>query len=45
MHALRELTGHSDTCTTELYFVRNVEDAEVAVRRIQIRLSGPRSRR
>ena len=37
MHEVREFTGHSDIRTTELYFVRKEEDAEVAARRIQIR--------
>jgi hypothetical protein len=33
------IAGHSDIRTTELYFVRKEEDAEVAARRIQIRLT------
>ena len=37
MHEVRELAGHSDIRTTELYFVRKEEDAERAARRIQIR--------
>ena len=37
MHEVRELAGHSDIRTTELYFVRKEEDAEKAARRIQIR--------
>src|SRR6266446_10423609 len=37
MHEVREFAGHSDIRTTELYFVRKEEDAEVAARRIQIR--------
>ena len=37
MHEVRELAGHSDIRTTELYFVRKDEDAERAARRIQIR--------
>jgi hypothetical protein len=41
MHEVREFAGHSDIRTTELYFVRKEEDAEVAARRIQIR--APRS--
>src|SRR4051794_2805423 len=42
MHEVREFAGHSDIRTTELYFVRKEEDAEVAARRIQIRLTGRR---
>lgn len=42
MHEVREFAGHSDIRTTELYFVRKEEDAEVAARRIQIRLTGSR---
>ncbi|MBV8266842.1 MAG: tyrosine-type recombinase/integrase, partial [Planctomycetaceae bacterium] len=42
MHEVREFAGHSDTRTTEVYFVRKEEDAEVAARRIQIRLTGRR---
>jgi integrase/recombinase XerD len=37
MHEVREFAGHSDIRTTELYFVRKEEDAEVAARCIQIR--------
>ncbi len=37
MHEVREFAGHSDIRTTELYFVRKEEDAEVAARKIQIR--------
>ncbi len=40
MHEVREFAGHSDIRTTELYFVRKEEDAEMAARRIQIRVSG-----
>jgi len=40
MHEVREFAGHADIRTTELYFVRKEEDAEVAARRIQIRLTG-----
>ena len=40
MHEVREFAGHSDIRTTEIYFVRKEEDAEVAARRIQIRLVG-----
>jgi site-specific recombinase XerD len=43
MHEVREFAGHSDIRTTELYFVRKEEDAEVAARRIQIRLTGRKS--
>jgi site-specific recombinase XerD len=39
MHEVREFAGHSDIRTTEVYFVRREEDAEVAARRIQIRLT------
>ena len=42
MHEVREFAGHSDIRTTELYFVRKEEDGEVAARRIQIRLTGPK---
>lgn len=38
MHEVREFAGHSDIRTTEVYFVRREEDAEVAARRIQIRV-------
>lgn len=44
MHEVREFAGHSDIRTTELYFVRKEEDAEVAARRIQIRVTGGASR-
>lgn len=37
MHEVREFAGHSDIRTTEVYFVRRSDDAEVAARRIQIR--------
>jgi site-specific recombinase XerD len=40
MHEVRELAGHADIRTTEVYFVRKEEDAEVAARRIQIGLTG-----
>ena len=40
MHEVREFAGHADIRTTEVYFVRKEEDAEVAARRIQIRVSG-----
>ena len=42
MHEVREFAGHSDIRTTEVYFIRKEEDAEVAARRIQIRLTGRR---
>jgi site-specific recombinase XerD len=44
MHEVREFAGHSDIRTTELYFVRKEEDAEVAARRIQIRVTRPAPR-
>jgi site-specific recombinase XerD len=43
MHEVREFAGHSDIRTTELYFVRKGEDAELAARKIQIRVSGRQS--
>jgi integrase/recombinase XerD len=42
MHEVREFAGHADIRTTELYFVRKEEDAEVAARRIQIRVTSSR---
>ena len=42
MHEVREFAGHADIRTTELYSIRKEEDAEVAARRIQIRLTGSR---
>ncbi len=42
MHEVREFAGHADIRTTEVYFVRREEDAEVAARRIQIHLIGNR---
>ena len=36
MHEVREFAGHSDIRTTELYYVRREEDAEMAARRIRI---------
>jgi len=42
MHEGCEFAGHADIRTTELYFIRKEEDAEVAARRIQIRLTGSR---
>ena len=44
MHEVREFAGHADIRTTEVYFVRKEEDAEVAARRIQIRLTGRQGR-
>lgn len=41
MHEVREFAGHSDIRTSELYFVRKEEDAEVAARRILIRKARP----
>jgi len=43
MHEKREFAGHVDIRTTELHFIRKEEDAEVAARRIQIRLTGRKS--
>lgn len=37
MHEVREFAGHSDIRTTELYYQRRDEDAEVAARCIRIR--------
>lgn len=37
LHEVRELAGHADVRTTELYFVRKDLDAERAARRIAIR--------
>jgi site-specific recombinase XerD len=45
MHEVREFAGHSDIRTTELYFVRREEDAEVAARCIQIRVARSSSQR
>jgi site-specific recombinase XerD len=42
MHEVREFAGHADIRTTEVSFVRWEEVAEVAARRIQIRLTGSR---
>jgi integrase len=39
-HEVREFAGHANIRTTEVYFIRNAEDAEVAARKIQIRLTG-----
>lgn len=38
LHEVREFAGHSDIRTTELYFERREEDAEVAARKIGISL-------
>jgi integrase len=38
MHEVREFAGHADIRTTEVYFIRKEEDAEVAARKIQIRI-------
>ena len=40
MHEVREFAGHADIRTTEVYFIRKEEDAEVAARKIGIRLTG-----
>ncbi len=40
LHEVREFAGHADIRTTELYFVRQEEDAEVAARRIHLRVTG-----
>ena len=40
MHQVLEFAGHADIRTTELYFVRKEEDAEVVARRIHIRITG-----
>jgi integrase len=40
LHEVREFAGPADIRTTELYFVRQEEDAEVAARRIHIRATG-----
>jgi hypothetical protein len=40
MHEVREFAGNAEIRTTEVYFVRREEDAEVAARRIQIRRTG-----
>jgi hypothetical protein len=42
MHEVRQFAGHADLRTTEVFFVRREEDAEVAARHIQIRLTGCR---
>jgi integrase/recombinase XerD len=38
MHEVREFAGHADIRTTEVYFIRKEEDAEVAARKIGIRI-------
>jgi hypothetical protein len=43
MHEVREFAGHSDIRTIELDLVRKEEDAEVASRPIQIRITGRKS--
>src|SRR5689334_20783170 len=43
MHEVREFAGHADIRTTEVYFVRREEDAEVAARKIQIRVTASRA--
>jgi site-specific recombinase XerD len=43
MHEVREFAGHSDIRTTELYFARKEEDAEVAARKIGIRVPGKKA--
>jgi hypothetical protein len=40
LHEVREFAGHADIRTTEVYFIRMEEDAEVAAWKIQIRLTG-----
>jgi hypothetical protein len=40
MYEAREFAGHADSRTTEVYFIRKAEDAEVAARKTQIRLTG-----
>jgi integrase len=40
MHEVREFAGHADIRTIEVYFIRKAEDAEVAARRIHIRVTG-----
>src|SRR5271157_5323334 len=39
MHEVREFAGHADIRTTEVYFVCKEEDAEIAARRIHIRVT------
>jgi hypothetical protein len=40
---VREFTGRPDIRTTEVYFIPREEDAEVAARRIQTRLTRRKS--
>jgi integrase len=40
MHGVRDFAGHADIRTTELDFVREEEDGEMAARRIQIHATG-----
>jgi hypothetical protein len=42
MHEVRDFAGHADIRTTEVYFVHKEEDAEVAARKIQIRVVNSR---
>jgi integrase len=44
MNEVHEFAGHVYIRTTEVYFVRKEEDAEVAARRIQIRVVRPQRR-
>ncbi len=43
MHEVREFAGHADIRATEVYFVRKEEDAEVAARKLGIRIEGFRT--
>jgi hypothetical protein len=43
LHEVREFAGHAAIRATEPYFVRKEEDAEVAARRIRIRVTGRKS--
>jgi integrase len=43
-HEVQEFAGHADLRTTEVSFVRKEEDAEVAARRIQIQVTGRKSK-
>jgi site-specific recombinase XerD len=40
LHEVREFAGHADIRTNEIYLVRKGGDAEVAARRIHIRVTG-----
>lgn len=42
IYEIMEFAGHADIRTSALYLVRKEEDAEVAARRIQIRVTGTR---